>query len=47
MYQFLFLYEADEISEREFEDAKEYIRTGLEEGKEWLSSMMSDDEVWF
>ena len=43
LYQFL--YEAGEISKIELTEINEFIRTGLQEGEEYLSFI--DDESWF
>lgn len=45
LYQFL--YEVGEISKNDLLDANEFIRTGLEEGEEYLDSIFQDDELWF
>ncbi|MDN5371230.1 MAG: hypothetical protein PWR19_276 [Carnobacterium sp.] len=43
LYQFL--YDAGEISKIKFTEINEFIRTGLQEGEEYLSFI--DDESWF
>ncbi|MER2132805.1 MAG: hypothetical protein ABS896_10360, partial [Carnobacterium inhibens] len=43
LYQFL--YEADEISKFDLTEINEFIRTGTQEGEEYLS--LIDDESWF
>lgn len=45
MYQFL--YEADEISKIDLTNIHEFIRLGIQEGDEYLSSIMNDDDFWF
>lgn len=40
-----FLYEADEISKFDLTEINEFIRTGTQEGEEYLS--LIDDESWF
>lgn len=44
MYQFL--YEAGEISKNKLNYINEFIRTGIQEGEDYLNSIM-DDEYWF
>ena len=46
LYQFL--YEAGEISKNDLNDTNEFIRTGIQEEEEYLSSIMDDnDDLWF
>ncbi|MFL2105661.1 DUF6933 domain-containing protein [Desemzia sp. FAM 23991] len=45
LYQFL--YEAGEISENDLDDTNEFIKSGIQEGEELLSSIMDDDDLWF
>lgn len=46
LYQFL--YEAGEISKNNLDDTNEFIRSGIQEGEEYLSSIMDDDDdLWF
>lgn len=45
MYQFL--YEAGEISKIDLTNIHEFIRSGIQEGDEYLSSTMDDDDFWF
>ena len=39
-----FLYEAGEISKNDLNDSNEFIRLGIQEGDEYLSSIMDDDD---